>query len=63
MGLFIPATLFFFLPLDSIDAFLILAATCFCGWCVADVMANILSRPRLEHRTPGDALQNWERPD
>jgi hypothetical protein len=41
----------------------ILAVACFCGWCVADVMANILSRPRLEHRTPGDALQNWERRD
>jgi hypothetical protein len=60
MGVFVPLTLFLFLGFDSINAFLILAVTTFCGWCLADVMANILSRPRLKDRTPSDALHNWE---
>ena len=59
MGLVVPATLFFLFRLSTPIQFAELATCCFFGWCVADVLGNVLSRPRLRDRTPGAALNDW----
>ena len=62
MGIILPAVLFFLLHLQTIPQFLTIAAATFFVWGVADLLASILERPRLEHRTPGRALrEDWER--
>lgn len=61
MGVIVPVLLFVLLDLSRpIDLFT-LAMTCFVGWGVADLIATILSRSRLEDRTARDALEQWER--
>jgi hypothetical protein len=61
MGVAVPAVLFFLLKLTSLWQFFTIAAVCFVAWGVADLTANILDRPRLEDRTPGSALRDWEK--
>ena len=62
MGIAIPITLFLLLDLHSIPQLLTIAATTFLSWCVADVLATILSKPRLQNRSPGRAFkEDWER--
>ena len=60
MGLFVPGALFILLPLHSAGQFFAVSATCFLCWGVADFLANILARPRIENYTPGRALREWE---
>lgn len=60
MGIAVPSVLFFLLKLTSFGQWFTVAATCFLCWCVADVTANILARPRLRDRTPGSAIKEWE---
>lgn len=62
MGLAVPIALFLLLGLTRIPQLLTIAAMTFLSWCVADVLATILSRPRLQNRSPGRALkEDWER--
>jgi hypothetical protein len=62
MGIIIPVTLFLLLGLNRPAQLLIIAATTFISWCVADVLATILSRPRLQNRTARGAFrEDWER--
>ncbi len=60
MGVIVPSILFFLLPLQSPRQILVVSVTCFLTWGVADLVALILSRPRLENRSPSDALRSWE---
>ena len=57
MGVALPATLFFRLKLTTGTQFLILAAATFVTWGVADLLSQILERPRLKDRTPGKAMR------
>ena len=62
MGIVLPAVLVFLLKLQTVSQFLTIAAATFLIWGVADLLASILERPRLEDRTPGRALrEDWER--
>lgn len=62
MAVIIPITLFLLLELNRLTQLLTIAATTFIAWCVADVLATILSRPRLQNRSPGGAFrEDWER--
>jgi hypothetical protein len=60
MGVAVPGVLFLFLGLNSVSALFTVAATCFVGWGVTDLVGNILSRPRLRDRTPTGAIRDWE---
>ena len=57
MGLAVPLTLFFLLDLHSLSGFFTIAAVTFFSWGVADLLATVLGRPRLENRSPGRALR------
>lgn len=62
MGIAVPVTLFFLLGLHSISALLTVAATTFFSWGVADLLAGILERPRLQGKSPGRAIkEDWDR--
>jgi len=62
MGIAIPVALFFLLGLHTWSQLLTLAATTFLSWGVADLLATILEKPRLQGRSPGNALkEDWER--
>ncbi len=62
MGILVPITLFLLLELSRLTQLFTIAATTFIAWCVADVLATILSRPRLQNRSPGGAFrEDWER--
>lgn len=61
MGVLVPSVLFFLLHLHAPTQFLTIAATCFIAWGIADLTASILSQPRLENRSPGQALRDWEK--
>jgi len=62
MGIAIPIALFLLLGLTRPSQLLIIAATTFIAWGVTDVLATILSRPRLKDRTPRGAFkEDWER--
>ncbi|MBK5259365.1 MAG: hypothetical protein JJE51_07210 [Thermoanaerobaculia bacterium] len=62
MGVAVPATLFFLLHLDTVQQFFTIAVTTFLSWGMADLLANILQKPRLRDRTPGKALgEEWDR--
>ena len=62
MGLAVPAALFFLLHLQKPSQFFTVAAAGFFAWGVADLLASILERPRLNDRTPGQAIrEDWER--
>jgi hypothetical protein len=57
MGIAIPITLFLLLGLQSWSQLFIIAATTFLAWGVADVLAMILERPRLQGKSPGQAIK------
>ncbi len=62
MGVAVPATLFFLLRLHTVPEFFTIAATTFLSWGMADLLANILQKPRLRDRTPVKALgEEWDR--
>jgi hypothetical protein len=62
MGIAVPIALFLLLGLTRIPQLLTIAAMTFLSWCVADVLATILSKPRLQNRSPGRAFkEDWER--
>lgn len=60
MGGVVPLVVLYLLSAFSPGAWLSVAAPCFFGWCIAELVTNILARPRLENRSPGDALRAWE---
>lgn len=57
MGIAVPATIFFLLGLQTPSEFFTIAATTFLAWGLADLLASILERPRLENRSPGMAIK------
>jgi hypothetical protein len=57
MGILLPIALFFLLGLHTISQLLTIAGSTFLTWGVADLLANILERPRLQGRTPGAAIR------
>jgi hypothetical protein len=57
MGFLLPIALFFLLDLQSLSQFLTIAASTFLAWGVADLIANILERPRLRDRTASRAIR------
>jgi len=62
MGIAIPITLFLLLGLHSWSQLFTIAAVTFLSWGVADLLATILEKPRLQNRTPGKAFrEDWER--
>ena len=62
MGIAVPITLFLLLELHSPSALFTIAAVTFLSWGVADLLATILGKPRLQGRSPGKALkEDWER--
>ncbi len=62
MGILIPIALFVLLDLHSLSQLFTIAATTFLAWGVADLLATILEKPRLQGRSPGKALkEDWER--
>jgi hypothetical protein len=62
MGIAVPITLFLLLDRHSIGDLFAIAATTFFSWGVADLLGNILEKPRLQGRSPGKALkEDWER--
>ncbi len=62
MGIALPLGLFYLLHLQTLGAFFTLSAAIFLTWGVADLLAAILERPRLQNRTPTGAFrEDWER--
>jgi hypothetical protein len=62
MGVAVPTALFFLLGLHTVSQFLTIAATTFATWGVADLLAQILEKPRLKGRSPGRAVsEEWDR--
>ncbi|HEX8154967.1 MAG TPA: hypothetical protein VF698_17675 [Thermoanaerobaculia bacterium] len=62
MGILLPITLFFLLRLETANQFLTIALATFFAWSVTDILATILSKPRLRDRSPGKAIgEEWER--
>lgn len=62
MGIGVPLTLFLLLPVHTPSELLVIAATTFLAWGVADLFAKVLEKPRLEDRSPGKAFrEDWER--
>jgi len=61
MGVCVPLIVGYFLQLHTIAQFFTVAATCVLGWAITDITATILARPRLQNRSPGDAIRDWER--
>ena len=57
MGVALPVMLFFLLRLHTIPQLLTIAAATFVAWGVADLLSQILDKPRLHNRTPGAALR------
>lgn len=60
MGIGVPSILFFALQMQSYSQFVTAAATCVLAWGVADLAADLLSRPRLKGRTPTGALRDLD---
>jgi hypothetical protein len=62
MGVLLPVALFFMLDLQTPSQLFTIAASTFLVWGVADLLASILEKPRLQNRTPGGAIrEDWER--
>jgi hypothetical protein len=57
MGVLLPLALFFLLSLHTGSEFFTLAAAIFLTWGVADLLAGILEKPRLQNRTPTGAFR------
>jgi hypothetical protein len=60
MAVVVPLVLAYLLSVHTITDLLAIVATCLVGWGVADLVANILSRPRLRDRSPAKAIRQWE---
>jgi len=58
MGVVVPITLYFLLPLRTLSQAFAIAAVTFTCWGVADLLARILERPRLRGRTAAQALRD-----
>ncbi|HUP49918.1 MAG TPA: hypothetical protein VNA04_14115 [Thermoanaerobaculia bacterium] len=56
MAVVVPITIFLLLGLDTFAQLFTIAACTFLAWGVADLLARILEKPRLEDRTPRRAL-------
>ena len=62
MGIAIPITLFLLLGLHAWSDLFTIAAVTFLAWGVADLLATILEKPRLQGKSPGKALrEDWDR--
>ena len=62
MGLVVPITLYFLLPLQTLSQAFAVGAVAFTCWGMADLLARILERPRLKGRSPAQAFkEDWER--
>ena len=62
MGVGLPLTLFYLLGLQTFSQLFTIAISTFITWGVTDFLANILSRPRLQGRSPGGAIrEDWAR--
>jgi hypothetical protein len=62
MGVAVPVVLFLLLGLHTPAQLLTIALVTFLSWGVADLLATVLGRPRLEDRSPGKALkEDWQR--
>jgi hypothetical protein len=62
MGIALPVTLYFLLGLQTPSQLFTIAAATFLTWGVADLLASILEKPRLQNRSPGRAIrEDWER--
>ena len=57
MGVIVPITLFFLLDLKTPAQIFTVAATTFLAWGAADLLAQILGRPRLKDRSPTHAFR------
>lgn len=57
MGIAVPLALFQLLGLETITQLLTIATMTFLSWCVADVLATILAKPRLKDRSAAEALR------
>lgn len=60
MGIAVPLVILYFLEQVSASGWLAIAATSFIGWCLAELLSNILARPRLENRSPASAIREWD---
>ena len=61
MGVLLPVTLYLLLGLKEVSQLLTIAASTVLAWGVADLLAGILTRPRLKDRSAGQALkQDWQ---
>lgn len=57
MGILLPIALFYLLGLSTLSQLFTIAASTFLTWGVADLLANILEKPRLRDRTAGRAIR------
>lgn len=60
MGVVVPFVVLYLLRTLTPGAWLSVAAPCFFGWCIAEILSNILARPRLENRSPVAAIRDWD---
>lgn len=60
MGIAVPLVTLFFIQTYSLGAWLAVAIPSFFGWCIAEFMANVLARPRLDDCSPGKAIRDWQ---
>jgi hypothetical protein len=60
MAIAAPAVSFYLLELTAPRQFFLIAVPSFFGWCIAEFVANILVRPRLQGRSPGAAFREWD---
>jgi hypothetical protein len=61
MGVAVPITVFLLLHLHSWTELLTVAAVTFFSWGFGDLLSSILERPRLKDRSPGRAIEDWQR--
>lgn len=62
MGILLPIALFLLLGLQTPSQLFTIAGSTFLAWGVADLLATILEKPRLQNRTPQGAIrEDWER--
>jgi hypothetical protein len=57
MGIAVPVVLLLLLGLRGLTELFTIAAVTFLSWGIADLLATILEKPRLEDRSPGRALR------
>jgi hypothetical protein len=57
MGIAVPVVVLLLLGLRGLTELFTISAVTFLSWGVADLLATILEKPRLEDRSPGRALR------